>query len=144
MHLKEMEVARFLTAVLSGDFKFLRHIDVSNREGLASEGDWYMRCFNSRIIPLKEVSKERPDLCLLAEFPSEGSFIDIDHMVDSEFHSEVSLPSQLSSHTSDGSLLMSSSESSYNSDQGSGNEEGQDSGYIFFEESSDEVDFLAL
>ena len=65
-------------------------------------------------------------------------------MIDSEFNSEVSLPSQLSSHASDGSLLMSSSESSYNSDQGSGNEEGQDSGYIIFEESSDEVDFLAV
>ncbi|XP_044503784.1 F-box protein SKIP17-like isoform X2 [Mangifera indica] len=134
MHLKEMEVARFLTVVLAGDFKFLRHLDISNREGLASEGDWYERCFNSRIIPLKEVSEERPDLCLLAEFPSEGS----------EFNSEVSLSSQLSSHMSDISLLMSSSESSYSSDQGSGNEEGQDSGYIIFEESSDEVDFLAV
>ena len=68
-------------------------------------------------------------------------------MIDSEFNSEISLPSQLtelSSHASDGSLLMSSSESSYSSDQGSGNEEGQDSGYIIFEESSDEVDFLAV
>ncbi|KAH9785832.1 F-box protein SKIP17 [Citrus sinensis] len=144
MHLKEVEVARFLTAVLTGDFKFLRHLDISNREGLASEGDWYDRCFNSRIIPLKEVSEERPDICVLAEFPSEGSFIDIEQMVDSEFNSEISLPSQLSSRTSDDSLLMSCSESSYNSDHGSGNEEGQDSGYVIFEESSDEVDFLAI
>ncbi|GAY40675.1 hypothetical protein CUMW_053820 [Citrus unshiu] len=139
-----VEVARFLTAVLTGDFKFLRHLDISNREGLASEGDWYDRCFNSRIIPLKEVSEERPDICVLAEFPSEGSFIDIEQMVDSEFNSEISLPSQLSSRTSDDSLLMSCSESSYNSDHGSGNEEGQDSGYVIFEESSDEVDFLAI
>ncbi|XP_022771116.1 F-box protein At4g02760-like isoform X2 [Durio zibethinus] len=144
MHLKEVEVARFLTAVVAGDFKFLTHLDISNREGLASEGDWYQRSYNSSIIPLKQVLEVRPNICLLAEFPSEGCFIDIDHMIDSDINSEVSLPSQLSSHTSDGSLLMSSSESSYNSDQGSGNEEYQDSGYVIYEESSDEVDFLVV
>ncbi|XWS46833.1 hypothetical protein CRYUN_Cryun14cG0102200 [Craigia yunnanensis] len=144
MHLKEMEVARFLTAVLAGDFRFLRHLDISNREGLASEGDWYHRSYNSSIIPLKQVLEIRPNLCLLAEFPSEGCFIDIGHMIDSDINSEVSLPSQLSSHTSDGSLLMSSPESSYNSDQGSGNEEYQDSGFVIYEESSDEVDFLVV
>ncbi|KAK3193770.1 hypothetical protein Dsin_025080 [Dipteronia sinensis] len=144
MHLKEVEVARFFSALLGGDLKFLRHLDISNREGLASDGDWYERCYSSSIIPLKQVSEVRQDICLLAEFPSEGSFIDIDQMVDSELYSEISIPSQLSSHASDGSLLMSSSESSYNSDQGSGNEEGQDSGYIILEESSDEVDFLAV
>ncbi|KAA3474984.1 F-box protein [Gossypium australe] len=138
MHLKEVEVARFLTAVLAGDFKFLRYLvtsisiihfdaesafdsgyDISNREGLASEGDWYQRSYNS-------------------------SYIDIDHMFDSDVNSDISLPSQLSSHTSDGSLLMSSSESSYNSDQGSGNEEYQVSGFVIYEESSDEVDFLVV
>ncbi|KAL4361869.1 hypothetical protein GQ457_04G028010 [Hibiscus cannabinus] len=127
MHLKEVEVARFLTAVIAGDFKFLQYLDISNREGLASEGDWYQRSYNSSIIPLKQVLEVRPHICLLAEFPSDGCFIDIDHMFDSDVNSEVSLPSQLSSHTSDGSFLMSSSESSYNSDQGSGNEEYQDS-----------------
>ncbi|GLU07552.1 hypothetical protein SLE2022_245070 [Rubroshorea leprosula] len=144
MHLKEVEVARFLIAVLAGDFKYLRHLDISNREGLASEGDWYSRCYNSSIIPLKQVSEVRPEICLLAEFPSEGSFVDIEHMFDSDINSEVSLPSQLSSHTSDGSLLMSSSESSYNSDQGSGSEEFQDPGFVIYEESSDEVDFLVV
>ncbi|KAH1081353.1 hypothetical protein J1N35_021114 [Gossypium stocksii] len=144
MHLKEVEVARFLTAVLAGDFKFLRYLDISNREGLASEGDWYQRSYNSSIIPLKQVLEVRPNICLLAEFPSEGCYVDIDHMFDSDVNSEISLPSQLSSHTSDGSLLMSSSESSYNSDQGSGNEEYQVSGFVIYEESSDEVDFLVV
>ncbi|MBA0617645.1 hypothetical protein Godav_027072 [Gossypium davidsonii] len=144
MHLKEVEVARFLTAVLAGDFKFLRYLDISNREGLASESDWYQRSYNSSIIPLKQVLEVRPNICLLAEFPSEGCYIDIDHMFDSDVNSEISLPSQLSSHTSDGSLLMSSSESSYNSDQGSGNEEYQVSGFVIYEESSDEVDFLVV
>ncbi|KAF2314865.1 hypothetical protein GH714_036970 [Hevea brasiliensis] len=73
MHLKEVEVARLLMAVIAGDFKFLRHLDVSNREGLASEGDWYQRCYSSSIIPIKQVLEARPDICLLAEFPPEGS-----------------------------------------------------------------------
>lgn len=141
MHLKEVEVARLLTAVLAGDFNSLRHLDISNREGLASEGDWYHRCYSSSIIPIKQVLEARPDICLLAEFPLEGSFIDVEQMIDSELNSEVSLPLQLSSHTSDGSLFMSTSESSYNSDQSSGNEE---SGYVVYEESSDEVDFLVV
>ncbi|XP_022150255.1 F-box protein SKIP17-like [Momordica charantia] len=143
MHLKEVEVARFMTSLLAGDFKFLRHLDISNREGLASEGDWYERCYNSRIIPIEQVMKERPDVCLLADFPSEGSYFEIEQMLESEINSDVSLPSQLSSHTSD-SMFISSSESSYNSDQGSGNEDGRDSSFVIFEESSDEVDFLAL
>ncbi|KAM7255791.1 hypothetical protein ACFE04_011532 [Oxalis oulophora] len=142
MHLKEIEVARFLTAVLVGNFKYLRHLDISNREGLASEGDWYERCYTSSIIPVKQVMEQRPDIHLLAEFPSEGSYINVEQMIDSDL--EFSLSSQLNSHTSDSSLLRSfSSESSYTSDQGSGNE-GQDSVFTVYEESSDEVDFLAV
>ncbi|XP_031744886.1 F-box protein At4g02760 isoform X2 [Cucumis sativus] len=143
MHLKEMEVARFMTSLLAGDFKFLRHLDISNREGLASEDDWYERCYNSSIIPIEQVVKERPDVCLLADFPSEGSYFEIEQMLESEVNSDTSLPTQLSSDTSD-SMFISSSESSYNSDQGSGNEDGRDAGYVIFEESSDEVDYLAL
>lgn len=130
MHLKEVEVAKFLSAIIAGDFRLLRLLDISNREGLASEGDWYYRCYNSSMIPIKQVSEERPDICLLAEFPSEGS--------------DASLSSQLSSHSSDSSVSMSSSESSYNSDQGSGNEDGRETGYVIYEESSDEVDILAV
>ncbi|XP_057484287.1 F-box protein At4g02760-like isoform X2 [Actinidia eriantha] len=143
MHLKEVEVAKFLTAVIAGDFKLLRHLDISNREGLASEGDWYHRCYSTSVIPVKQLLDERPGFCLLAEFPDEGSFSEIEQMVVSEAYSDFSLPSQPSSHTSDGTLFMSSSESSYNSDQGSGNEDCREPGYIIYEESSDEVDFLA-
>ncbi|KAJ9188124.1 hypothetical protein P3X46_003516 [Hevea brasiliensis] len=141
MHLKEVEVARLLTAVLAGDFKSLRYLDVSNREGLASEGDWYHRCYSSSIIPIKQVLEARSDICLLAEFPPEGSFIDIEQMIDNELNSEVSLPSHLSSPTSDGSFFMSTLESSYNSDQSGGNEDSQ---YNHYEESSDEVYFLVV
>ncbi|WVZ06052.1 hypothetical protein V8G54_019398 [Vigna mungo] len=118
----QMEVARLLTAILAGDFKFLVHLDISNREGLASEADWYHRCYNSSIMPIKQVLETRPDMCLVAEYPSaEGSYMET---FDADMNSEISLPSQLSSHTSDGSIFMSTSESSYNSDQGSGNEDG--------------------
>lgn len=72
------------------------------------------------------------------------SFSDIEQIMDSDLNSDVSLPSQLSSHSSDGSLFMSTSESSYNSDQSSGNNESRDSGYAVYEESSDEVDFLLM
>uniref|UniRef100_A0A2P2KCG8 F-box domain-containing protein n=4 Tax=Rhizophora mucronata TaxID=61149 RepID=A0A2P2KCG8_RHIMU len=145
MHLKEMEVARLLTVVLAGDYKFLRHLDISNREGLASEGDWYHRCYNSSIIPIKQVLEARPDMCLLAEFPSEGSFVEIEQMVDSDLGSDIGWHPPLiihSSSSSDDSFFI-SSESSYTSDQSSGNEEGQDSGYVVHEESADEVDFLS-
>jgi len=140
MHLKEVEVARLLTAVIEGDYKCLKHLDISNKEGLASEGDWYDRCYKSSVIPIKQVLAERPDVCLLAEFPTEGSYIDIDQMADIVQESEVGLPSQLSSHISDASMFTSSSESSYNSDQGSGNEDGHDANYVIYEESSDEVE----
>ena len=68
------------------------------------------------------------------------SYIDIDQMADIVQESEVGLPSQLSSHISDASMFTSSSESSYNSDQGSGNEDGHDANYVIYEESSDEVE----
>ncbi|KAI6695560.1 hypothetical protein NL676_023270 [Syzygium grande] len=120
MHLKEVEVARFLTAVLAGDFKFLRHVDISNKEGLASEGDWYNRSYSSSVIPFKQVMEERPDICLLADFPSEGgSFSEMEQIIDSDLNSEIGLPLHDNGHASDSSVFISSSESSYNSDQGS-------------------------
>ncbi|XAR58545.1 hypothetical protein NMG60_11013981 [Bertholletia excelsa] len=141
MHLKEVEVSRFLTAVLAGDFKLLRHLDISNRDGLASEGDWYHRCYTSSVIPVQQLLEERPGFCLLAEFPSEGSFNEIEQMIGSDAYCDFSSPSQPISHTSDGTL---SSESSYNSDQSSGSEDSRDPNYIIYEESSDEVDFVVI
>ncbi|KAK9057308.1 hypothetical protein SSX86_022143 [Deinandra increscens subsp. villosa] len=130
MHLKEIEVERFMTAVLAGEFRLLRHLDISNREGLACEGDWSTRCYNASFIPLEQLLEQRPDFCLVAEFPK-GSYIDNDQMTGSD----VSLPSQSSSsHTSDGS---STSDGSYNSDHGSGNEYGRENGFGIYDENSD-------
>lgn len=144
MHLKEVEVERFMVAVLAGEFRMLKHLDISNREGLASEGDWYRRCYSASFIPIKQLLEQRPDFRLVAEFPPEGSFVEVEQMTCSDLNSDTSLPLQLSSHTSDGSLFLSTSDSSYNSDQGSGNEDSQESSFVMYEESSDEVDFLSL
>ncbi|KAI4326511.1 hypothetical protein MLD38_031819 [Melastoma candidum] len=143
MHLKVMEVARFLTSIISGDFSCLRYIDISNKEGLASENDWYHRCYSSSSIPLKEMAEERPDISLVAEFPCEGSFIEMEQLTDSDLNNEVSIPSQLDSHSSGSSPIL-LADSSYNSDQGSANEDSQESNYRLYEESSDEQDYLIL
>ncbi|XP_057438657.1 F-box protein At4g02733 isoform X1 [Lotus japonicus] len=139
MHLKETEATRLLTAILAGDFKLLVHLDISNREGLASEVDWYRRCYNPSTMPIKQVLEARPDMHLVAEYPSEGSYMEFD-----ADDSDPSVPLHSSSHTSDGSSFMSTSEGSYNSDQGSGNEDAPDANYVVYEESSDEIDFLAV
>ncbi|KAL7603183.1 hypothetical protein Lser_V15G16737 [Lactuca serriola] len=68
MHLKEIEVERFMEVVLAGEFKHLKHLDISNREGLTCEGDWYNRCYSASFIPIKEVLEQRPDFYLVAEF----------------------------------------------------------------------------
>lgn len=139
MHLKEIEVARLLIAVLEGEFKLLKHLDISNREGLACEADWYHRCYNSSIMPIKQVLEARPGMRVVAEYPSEGSYVET---CDTDMNSDISLLSQFSNHTSDGSIFMSTSESSYYSDHVSGNEEGQDA--VIYGESSDEENNLNL
>lgn len=57
---------------------------------------------------------------------------------------DVSLHSQLSSCMFDGSCFMNTSDSSYNSDLGSGNEDSHDTSFIIYGESSDEADFLSV
>lgn len=140
MHLREMEVSRLLSAILAGRFKHLIHLDISNREGLASDGDWYRRTFTTGFMSLEQVLEERPNLKIVAEFPAEGSFLE-EQTTSSDMNSDINSLSLLSSHTSDG-LFTSSSDSSYNSDQGSGNEGSPSSSHAIQEESSDEVDYL--
>ncbi|KAI3993044.1 hypothetical protein MKX01_009787 [Papaver californicum] len=129
MHLKEVEVGRLLTAVLSRDFQFLKHLDISNKEGLASNHDSFDRCY-SPSIPVKRVMEERPGLCLIADFPQGGSFMDTEQS-ETEVSSDANLDLEITGATSDSSLCVFSSESSYNSDQGN---------YLYA--SSDEDDFL--
>lgn len=56
--------------------------------------------------------------------------------VDYDEDEDVILPSEQSSHTSDGSFSMSS-------EVGSGSEDSQDTSSVIYEESSDELDLLS-
>ncbi|XP_039120761.1 F-box protein At4g02760-like [Dioscorea cayenensis subsp. rotundata] len=147
LHLKEVEIARFLSAVLGGDCQLLKYLDISNKDGLSAEEDWNNRCYNPRI-PIMQVLEARPDICLVAEFPQEASFVDIE----CSSNSQVSRSSdgQISSSSSlqmmpNMSLDLSSansSESNYNSDQGSGNDDGQDAAYVAYDgDSFDDADY---
>ncbi|KAG9142749.1 hypothetical protein Leryth_005502 [Lithospermum erythrorhizon] len=138
VHLKEMEVARFLSAVISGEFKYLRYLDISNREGLASEGDWYRRICDTSFIPVAQLFEERPNLFLLAEFPSCPT--EMEQITGSDIDSFISSPSP-PFFAYNGSVSMASTESSYNSDRGSGNEDSQDSVSANYDDASDELDF---
>ncbi|KAL2238864.1 UNVERIFIED_CONTAM: hypothetical protein Sindi_1078100 [Sesamum indicum] len=117
--------------------------DVSNREGLASDDDWYRRCFTPSFMSLRELLEERPNLCVLADFPAEGSFVE-EPMTSSDLNSDTNSPSLSSSRTSDEYVLASPSDSSYSSDQSSGNEDSPSSGYPIHEESSDEACYHGL
>ncbi|PIN18252.1 F-box protein containing LRR [Handroanthus impetiginosus] len=141
MHLREAEVSRLLSSILAGRFKHLRHLDISNREGLASDDDWYRRCFTPSFMSLGELLEERPNLRILADFPAEGSFVE-EPMTSSDVNSDTNSPSLTSGHTSDGFMFSSLSESSYSSDQSSGNEDNPSSSHPIHEESSDELDYL--
>ncbi|KAL1312206.1 hypothetical protein AAHE18_16G020800 [Arachis hypogaea] len=73
MHLKEMEVARLLTAIIAGNFKSLVHLDISNREGLGLRTDRQHMCYSSSIMPVKEVLDTRPWMRLMVDYPSDRS-----------------------------------------------------------------------
>uniref|UniRef100_A0A7N0SYE0 F-box domain-containing protein n=1 Tax=Kalanchoe fedtschenkoi TaxID=63787 RepID=A0A7N0SYE0_KALFE len=150
MHLKKVEVSQFFDAILSGDFKHLRCLDISNREGLAPERVWDQRIYNPSFIPIKQLQELRPDLSLLAEFPSEACFTEFDILSEMGFTPDLSMPSDLcslesvlNSSTTGGSMLISTSEGSYNTDSSSGNDDGINSSDLIPDESSDEVDFVA-
>ncbi|CAM8923152.1 unnamed protein product [Rhodiola kirilowii] len=151
MHLKEVEVTLFLGAILSGDFKHLRRLDISNREGLAPERVWDPRIYDTSFIPVKQLQELRPNLCLLAEVPVEASsFNEFDISSEEGFTSDLSMPSDicsseavLNSSPTGGLMLISTSEGSYNTDSSSRNDDGNNSSDLIPDESSDEVDFVA-
>ena len=67
------------------------------------------------------------------------SYVDVEQPITSDSNSDGGLPYQLSSQASDGSYLMSTSDNSSDSD----NEDGPESSFVTYDESSDEVDFLS-
>ncbi|KAG6438313.1 hypothetical protein SASPL_103250 [Salvia splendens] len=83
---------------------------------------------------LRELLEERPNLKVHADFPAEGSFVE-EPMTSSDVNNDTNSPSGEYAFTT-------SSESSYNSDHSSGNEDYPNAGFPVHDESSDEVDDL--
>lgn len=124
--LKEAEVERFLFMLISGECKNLRHLDISNKGGLAAR-DW----FDKRLSPSTEqailrVRQERRDLTLLAEFPDQKSS-ESGSMSDSFDDSDDSAP--LGTYSSDSSSSFDSDSDGYD-DSGFMSPESPTEGYI--------------
>ncbi|XP_020574795.1 F-box protein SKIP17-like [Phalaenopsis equestris] len=140
LHLKELEVARFLSALISGDCKLLRYLDISNKDGLSSEDDWNVRCYSPSIPPLSRILEARPDLCLLADFPPDECCMDIEQISDEEVGSDSGL--QFENDQILNPDYLDSSDSSYSSNLASGSEDAYDTNYAFYDgDNLDELEF---
>ncbi|KAL4198436.1 hypothetical protein AMTRI_Chr03g45890 [Amborella trichopoda] len=138
MHLKEVEVNRFLSAIHTGDLQFLRFFDISNKDGLASDDDWYNRCYTPSQEHISRVQSERPEIRIVADFPLDRSFTELEHMIDSDINSDDSAALHMSDRASSYSIpFPSSSDSSYSNDPGSGNEDSQNAHNDLYDEFSD-------
>lgn len=138
LHLKEVEIALFLTALISGDCKLLRYLDISNKDGLSADDDWNVRRY-SPSIPLSRIVEERPNLCVLAHFPADGCSMDTDHNSAREISSNSSLQGENNQLL--GPDYMVSSDSSYRSDLASGSDDAYESSYAFYDgDSLDELE----
>ncbi|CAF2125557.1 unnamed protein product [Brassica napus] len=68
--LEEKEVLELCNSLLEGNFKFIRHIDVSSNNGLVSDDG--RRSYKPKF-PVEKLKEERPDVTLVADFPLERS-----------------------------------------------------------------------
>ncbi|XP_010455912.1 PREDICTED: F-box protein SKIP17 isoform X1 [Camelina sativa] len=69
--LQEKEVLEFCNSILAGNFKSIRHIDVSSNRGLVSSVRG-KRC-NKPTFPLERLKEEKSDVTFVAEFPMTSS-----------------------------------------------------------------------
>uniref|UniRef100_A0A1J3K7V7 F-box protein SKIP17 n=1 Tax=Noccaea caerulescens TaxID=107243 RepID=A0A1J3K7V7_NOCCA len=68
--LHEKEVLELCNSILKGNFKSIRHIDVSNNRGL--DVDFGDRSYKPKF-PLEKLKEERPDVTFVADFPLKRS-----------------------------------------------------------------------
>ncbi|XP_031489064.1 F-box protein At4g02760-like isoform X2 [Nymphaea colorata] len=141
VHLREVEVDKFLSVILQGECKNLRYLDISNKDGLATAGDCFERSYNPSHVSIERVFTERPEVHLVAEFPIDKSFGDLEEAIDGQGGSNDSTPYTLSPMSLEKSFSMGSSDGSYNSDPDSG-EDLQDIGCTFYEEFSDGAEYF--
>ncbi|CAN6980714.1 unnamed protein product [Brassica oleracea var. botrytis] len=66
----QKEVLELCNSLLKGNFKFIRHIDVSSNNGLVSDDG--RRSYKPKF-PVEKLKEERPDVTLVADFPLERS-----------------------------------------------------------------------
>ncbi|KAF8059325.1 hypothetical protein N665_1232s0005 [Sinapis alba] len=68
--LKEKEVLELCNSLIKGNFKSIRHIDVSSNNGLVSDDG--VRSYKPKF-PLEKLKEERPNVTLVGDFPLERS-----------------------------------------------------------------------
>ncbi|KAH9301885.1 hypothetical protein KI387_013468, partial [Taxus chinensis] len=117
MCLKEVEVDKFLFALSAGECKYLRHLDISNKDGLAAENR-FERHSRPSAEGIARLQSERPQFHLVAEFPAEKGCSDIDSMKSSFDDSDESEALGLRTPSSI-SMSEFSSESNYSIDTSS-------------------------
>ncbi|KAJ4905623.1 Uncharacterized protein Rs2_09281 [Raphanus sativus] len=67
LNLQEKEVLELCNSLIKGNFKSIRHIDVSNKRGLVSDNG--QRSYKPKF-PLEKLKEERSDVTLVADFPA--------------------------------------------------------------------------
>lgn len=118
--LKEAEVEKFLFALSAGECKCLRHLDISNKDGLAAV-NWFERYRNPCGEGIARLLSERPQLHLVAEFLTERS--ESESMLSSFDDSDDSGALRISLQSSEISTSEFSSDSSYSSNTSSDDDE---------------------
>eukprot|EP01018_Ginkgo_biloba_P032664 Gb_01688 [translate_table: standard] len=139
-----VEVDNFLFALSAGECKCLRHLDISNKDGLAA-ADWFERHLSPSAEGIIRLRLERPELHLVAEFPAEKSSSDSESMLSSFDDSDDSGALRISLQSSDISSSEFSSDSSYSSNTSSdADENGSNDGNPGYQDPNDDMGYLDL
>ncbi|KAI5061066.1 hypothetical protein GOP47_0023571 [Adiantum capillus-veneris] len=144
--LKAVEVNKLLCSLSIGECKNLRHLDVSNKDGLVSS-DWIYSRSNLNEDTLQLVRLERPEIELRAYFSDEKSSSECDSLsLTSSFgYSEYTEPIRYSCHSeislSENSQSMGSSSTiDTDTDQDSEDEDAEDNEDVDIDDDEDDED----
>ncbi|XP_033142116.1 F-box protein SKIP17 isoform X2 [Brassica rapa] len=128
----QKEVLELCNSLIKGNFKSIRHIDVSNKRGLVSDDG--KRSYKPKF-PLQKLKEERSDVTLVAEFPSLWSVKDcpVCHEEDDEELREIEMMED------DASSSDASSSDDESSDASSSDDESSDASSSDDESSEDDL-----
>ncbi|CAF2125563.1 unnamed protein product [Brassica napus] len=118
LKLQEVQVLELCNSLIKGNFKSIRHIDVSNKRGLVSDDG--KRSYKPKF-PLQKLKEERSDVTLVAEFPSLWSVKDcpVCHEEDDEELREIEMMEDDASSSDASSSDDESSDASSSDDESS-------------------------